>query len=132
MAFWKFRSRVAGVAFDLPQQASAALGESIDRFRRDVAKAERRLARARTVRGRRAIEPPPRPRSGSITRPVGHRQTRPRPLRTGLPATVLARRRPRTALSGAGEGIAAALRDRLLALRRGLGRVTRRLGGRTR
>jgi hypothetical protein len=131
MRFWKFRSRVPDAAVQL-SKAAPPLTDAIDRFARDVAKAERRLGRARLVRVRRGIQAPPRPRRVAGTRPVGRRSALPRSLRTGTPATVLSRRHPPTALTGSVDALAAALRARLITLRRGLSRIPIRLGGRTR
>jgi hypothetical protein len=114
-----------------------ALGAAIDRFRRDVEKAEAK----RRAAPRRAVVRLSRMPSLHVRQPVVHRPIHPPHVRKGAAPTLLQRRRAEAHARGGApalavgieagaSGIAAAIRSRLFALRRGLSRLGPRTGGR--
>lgn len=136
MALWGFRRR-PDPQRDLAQIGNV-LGLAIDTFDRDVTRAAARQARQQQKTKRKRVRPPraqmPWP---DMRRPARHRAALPQPLRTQTVPTVLSRQRrlngtgPASVQAGTAR-VAATIRNRLRAVRSGLNRLTRRLGGRAR
>jgi len=136
MALWGFRRR-PDPQRDLAQ-IGTVLGLAIDKFDRDVTKAAARQARQQQKTKRKRLRAPrtqmPWP---DMRRPARHRAALPQPLRAQTVPTVLSRQRrlngagPASVQAGTARGTAT-IRNRLRAVRSGLNRLTRRLGGRTR
>jgi len=128
--------------FEAPTAGTVRLGgtdvTSAAPFDRDVTRAAARQARQQQKTKRTRVRPPraqmPWP---DMRRPARHRAALPQPLRTQTVPTVLSRQRrlngtgPASVQAGTAR-VAATIRNRLRAVRSGLNRLTRRLGGRAR
>jgi hypothetical protein len=132
-----FRSRDVVNPSDEIAKLGPALGEAITRFGRDVLKESARQKR----KGRRRVGGVPTGRpSTQARRPLPHPVGRLERIQSRIATTVLDRRRAlearrrggppafAAAVHAGAARAAGALRERLLTLRRGLGRVRQRLG----